>query len=388
MAYRKRTLEEHLRNDGGPKRILALDGGGLRGILSIGMLERLETLLAERHGVAVADFRLSDYFDLICGTSTGAIIAAALALGMPAAEIRGKYFELGEKVFEKSWLRQGFVRAKYDKDALIKELKKVFRDDRTLGSDTLQTGLMIVTKRLDSGSPWPMSNNPRGKYFATRPSGAIGNGDYQLWQVVRASTAAPCYFDPETITIIDKPEPNRVEGEFIDGGMSPFNNPALLALMYATLDGYRIGWPMGADKLLLVSIGTGMVDPRVRKANLPAEHGVKALLALMSDCASLQETLVQWMSSSPTARKIDRELGDLGHDVLGGTPLLSYLRFNVDLTSESVKQLDPALTDKKIAGLSEMDDPENMQILHALGTAAAARDMHADHFPLRFDLCP
>jgi patatin-like phospholipase/acyl hydrolase len=84
-----------------------------------------------------------------------------------------------------------------------------------------------------------------------------------LWQIVRASTAAPAYFDPESITIATAPGKKPAAGDFIDGGMSPFNNPALMAMMYATMDGYRIGWPTGADKLLLVSVGTGAADPAV-----------------------------------------------------------------------------------------------------------------------------
>ena len=67
----------------GPKRILALDGGGIRGALSLGFLERIERLLRERH--ANPDLRLRDYFDLIGGTSTGSIIAVGLAIGMDVA---------------------------------------------------------------------------------------------------------------------------------------------------------------------------------------------------------------------------------------------------------------------------------------------------------------
>lgn len=66
-------------------------------------------------------------------------------------------------------------------------------------------GLLVMTKRLDTGSPWPISNNPNGKYFKSKAGGTVANGEYPLWKVVRASTAAPSYFDPETITIIDKP---------------------------------------------------------------------------------------------------------------------------------------------------------------------------------------
>ena len=86
MAYKVKTRDEHFRRDGKPKRILALDGGGVRGILTLGILAKIETLLKARHGND-EQFRLCHYFDLIAGTSTGAIIAAALACEMTVKEI-------------------------------------------------------------------------------------------------------------------------------------------------------------------------------------------------------------------------------------------------------------------------------------------------------------
>ncbi len=386
MAYRLKNRDEHLRNDGMPKRILALDGGGLRGILSLAVLQKIEDILGERHKNQ-KEFRLCHYFDLIAGTSTGAIIAAALAKGSSVEEIRRKYMVLGEKVFEKSLLRQGLFRAKYNENRLVDELKDFYGAGTTLGGPELKTGLLLVTKRLDTGSPWPISNNPRGKYFARRPGGTIGNGEYPLWQVVRASTAAPVYFEQEPITIHEEPGFPPVKGEFVDGGVSPFNNPSLQAFMYASLDGYRMGWPTGADKLLLVSVGTGTPDPRVKKEKITAKQAISALLSIMDDCASLQETILQWMSSSPTARQIDRELGDLRHDLVGGVPLLSYLRYNVDLRRENVQRLDPALTDQKvIESLSAMDAPGNMTVLHRLGKLAASEAVKSEDFASVFDL--
>jgi predicted acylesterase/phospholipase RssA len=385
MTYRKLNRDEHLFNDGQAKRILALDGGGLRGVLSLGILKKIEDLLRSRHGDR-DEFRLCHYFDLIAGTSTGAIIAAALAQGWTVQQVQEKYSELGKEVFERSFFRNGLLRAKYDKAKLIAHLKNVYGADTKLGSDQLQTGLLVVTKRLDTGSPWPISNNPRGKYFASCPDGVIGNSDYPLWQVVRASTAAPSYFDPEEITIATKTGHPHTVGCFVDGGVSPFNNPALQAFMYATLDGYRIRWPTGAQKLLLVSVGTGAADPAVKRAALAAQHAVGALLSLMEDCAALQQTWLQWMSSSPTARPIDGELGDLQHDLVARTPLMSYLRYDVDLAEKSLLTLMPDLEKKRIRALSEMDAPENMDILHKLGTLAAERDVSSNDFAAVFDL--
>lgn len=386
MSYLIRTRDQHLAADGSPKRILALDGGGLRGILTLGMLEHIERLLAERHGTG-DKFRLAHYFDLIAGTSTGAIIAAGLAKGMSVAEVLSEYRSLGEKVFEKSLFRKGVFRAKYDAEALSKELRRVYGPKTTLGSDALLTGLVIVTKRLDSGSPWPIVNNPRGRYFNGDGNGRIGNGDFALWQVVRASTAAPMFFDPEKLVIAEAKGREAQVGNFVDGGVSPYNNPALQALMVATLDGYSIGWPTGADRLMLVSLGTGSPDPAVSEVGMAAGHAVKSLLSLMQDVAVMQRTLLQWMSTSATATSIDRELGDLRHDLIGGTPLINYLRYDVDLAEQAVRTLAPDIGNAKtIRSLSEMDAPENMPALYTLGQLEGLRSVKAHDFPAHFDL--
>lgn len=89
----------------------------------------------------------------------------------------------------------------------------------------------------------------------------MSNKDYPLWRVVRASTAAPLFFKPEQIRISQAFGMGEVVGEFVDGGVSPFNNPTLQAFMYATLKGYNVNWATGPDDLLVISVGTGRGDP-------------------------------------------------------------------------------------------------------------------------------
>lgn len=386
MSYKILSTKQHLKASGGPKRILSLDGGGLRGVISLAFLKDIETILKSKHSNS-DEFRLSHYFDLIAGTSTGAIIAAALALDWKVDDIIDKYFELGHAVFKKSLLRHGYLRAKYDEKKLIKELKKVYGSDTTLGSSLVKTGLLIITKRLDTGSPWPISNNPFGQFYNHNSDGVIGNKEYPLWQVVRASTAAPRYFEPQNILIKRMEGHKSIQGEFVDGGVSPFNNPALQSLMYVTLDGYKINWPMGEDKILLVSIGTGTGDLSVQNSVLAAKHGVKSLLSLMEDCSVLQNTILQWLSSSPTAKTIDLELGDLAKNLVGQSAGLSYLRYDLDLSIDYVKSLDSNIKDlKKIKSLTSLDAPENMELLFHLGQLASSKDIKASHFPLNFNL--
>jgi predicted acylesterase/phospholipase RssA len=384
MTYSIRPLEEHLFGPG-PKRILALDGGGLRGILTLGYLERLEAILRERHGGS-NDFRLAHYFDLIAGTSTGSIIAACLCLGLSVAEVVQLYSSFGRRVFTRSWFRQGILRARYDRRRLIHELKNVF-GEQTLGSPQLQTGLLVVSKRLDTGSAWPLTNNPRARYFeAPQESSTISNADYPLWQVVRASTAAPSFFDPENITIAEQPGKAPISGDFVDGGVSTANNPALQAFMVATLAGYRLQWSASAEQLLLVSLGTGQVTRKNKPSEVAAAGALKALLSLMDDCADLVEVMLQWMSQSPTQREIDSEIGYLSQDLLGGKPLLSYLRYNTALDESNVLQLYPAAPRSLIPQLAKMDATETMDCLQELGRLAAAHQMMDDHLPRSFDL--
>ena len=392
MPYTARTRDQHLKADGKPKRILALDGGGLRGILTLGILQKVEQVLRERHGNS-PDFRLAHYYDLIAGTSTGAIIAAALAVGMSVEELRAMYMKLGAEVFERSWLRHGLLRAKYDERKLVDQLKSVFGADTVMGDAVkLKTGLLVITKRIDTGSPWPISNNPEGRYAKAHKNeqgqSVLGNADYPLWKVVRASTAAPAYFDSERITICQPPDgKNLVIGEFVDGGVSPHNNPALMALLYATLDGYGIRWPLGRDNILITSVGTGAADPNVESSAIAAQHALKSLLSLMQDASFLNELILQWVGKNLTERKLDKEVGTLEKDSVNGSHLLTYARYNVDLQFAAVKDFKSAPKDAdEVAALSAMDAPENMQILHALGVEAGQRDVSDDHFPKQFDL--
>lgn len=389
-AYR--TFTQHLDRACKPKRILALDGGGIRGLLTAGILRRLEALLRERAGGDPA-FRLSDYFDLIGGTSTGSIIAAGLSLGMSAEEVRDHYFKLGAATFKRSLLRLGIIRQKFDAKNVEDALKSLFKD-RTLASADFKTGLMVMSKRMDTGSPWALSNNPQAPYFKLREnSTTIPNGEYPLWKVVRASTAAPYFFAPERIAIKNGDMKRGLKGEigeFVDGGISTANNPALALVLMATIQGYRFNWEMGADQLLVVSLGTGRSSANVGVSEglsaTSLAHAMRALASIMDDCGEMVETTMQWLSQSPTAREIDREMGKV-EPALGGAARLSYLRYNVVFEADWFRDhLDLDWSEKDVAALAAMDKPENMEKLDAVGRAAGEKLIDASHFPAVFDL--
>ena len=98
------TKAQHLDPALSPKRILALDGGGIRGILTLQFLQALETSVRARFS---EETRLCDYFDLIGGTSTGSIIAAGLACGMTVEALQDLYRNIGASVFQTGWLGRG-----------------------------------------------------------------------------------------------------------------------------------------------------------------------------------------------------------------------------------------------------------------------------------------
>lgn len=110
-------------------------------------------------------------------------------------------------------------------------------------------------------------------------------------------------------------------------------------------------------------------------------------MSLMDDTADLNEILLQWFSRSPTAREIDSEMGDLSGDVLVREPLLTYLRYDLRLDEEWLRdKLKMELSVKELRSLHEMDRPKNMDRLAELGGRAAHALVEDGHFPAAFDL--
>jgi patatin-like phospholipase/acyl hydrolase len=387
------TKADHLSNKTSPKRILALDGGGIRGALTLGYLQRIEDILRKQHGDEKS-FRLSQYFDLIGGTSTGSIIAACLAIGMSVNEIKTMYMNLGEKIFAKKykWWKifeiDDLVRASYNSKPLEEELQNVFGSDTTLASDRILTGLCIVAKRADTNSVWPLINHPDGKYYDSVDG---RNKDILLWKAVRASAAAPTYFLPQIIDVGG----GLSEAAFVDGGVSMANNPSLQLLMVATMNGFPFKWKWGEDNLMIVSVGTGMG----RWKKIPADVKKNTLLnwasqlpdMLMQDASWQNQMLLQWLSNSPTAWEIDQEIGKLDTDSMGsskkGKGLISYLRYNIWLDATTIGPLmNKQYSPKEIDGLVEMSNAASRFELYDIGAKAAVKEVSETHFPDTFKI--
>ena len=366
--------------EGGPRAraVLSLDGGGVRGTITVAFLRRLETLLRERDGLP--DARFCDYFDLIGGTSTGAIISTALSLGYTAAEITDFYHELAPRIFRRSYWRIIGWQPVFSAKNLKEEITRVC-GTRTLDTEDLLTYLAIVTKRMDTGSAWVLSNNPASKFWNTPEDGSfIGNRHYPLRELVRASTAAPHYFNPEPVSVIADEPP----GLFVDGGVTPYNNPALLLAQMALVPAYGFDWDPGEDNLLIVSVGTGSFRERLdalRAARMSAVGlAVKALSGMISDGEAQTLALMQLLGRTDTPWVVNSEIGDLADAALTPAPLFTFQRYDVRLEADWLREhTGLQFSDRAIEQARKMEDPDGIPLCREIGEAAAERFVQAGH---------
>jgi hypothetical protein len=354
----KSARDQHLFGPG-PKRILALDGGGVRGAISVAFLERIETLLSERLGEKT---RLGDWFDLIGGTSTGALIAGALALGYRTEQVKEFYLRLAPLAFQPTRWGIPLFQAKFNADGLRAEILKIVKD-RRLSSPDLITGLCVVTKRMDTCSPWILANNPRAPYWL---DGAThhGNEKYSLATLVRASTAAPHFFDPE---------------------VTPFNNPSLALFQMATFKPFGICWPTGPDRLSVTSVGTGTYRPRFSYAEEGVGRFAKlayyALMSLMTDAESLTLAQMQWMGKCLTEWKINSEVGSLCGEMPQGGKMFSFMRYDVKLETGWLREeLDIKVSEADAERYRGMDNPAIVHEIYEIAKVAAAKQVKPEHW--------
>ena len=218
-------------------RILSIDGGGIRGVLSITILQRLEQLCPG----------FLDSIDLFAGTSTGGILALSLAAGMTPAKVLELYEVKGKVVFADSWLDNikdlGLLRgAQFDNKGLKQELTAQF-GDRTLGD--LDKRVIISSFDLDNGSLIPGKRSWKPKFFHNFPEEPRADGtprddrNEKVVDVAIRTAAAPVFFP--------------VYQGYADGGVVA-NNPSMCALAQA-LD--KDTGQQRLTRVAMLSVGTG-----------------------------------------------------------------------------------------------------------------------------------
>lgn len=363
----------------GPRKLLAIDGGGIRGVLSLQILEEIEKLLVRESGRE--DYRLADYFDYVAGTSTGGIIAAGIAVGMSAKEILDFYLNNGATMFDKASIIRR-LQYQYKSEPLALQLQKVFGEQTILGAPELETLLLLVMRNATTDSPWPISNNPFAKYNDVK-HGAC-NLHFPLWQLVRASTAAPTYFPPEVINCGGK------SFVFVDGGVTMYNNPAFQMFLMATVDRYWLrapaenrGWKTGIDEMLIVSVGTGTSAGE----NYSLEPDEMNLIfnattipsALMYAALNEQDFLCRVFGDCVSGPLLDREVDNM---IASRGPLdnklFRYVRYNAELTREGLAAL--GCGDIEPSSVQKLDSIDALDGLQRIGKAVATQGVKAEHF--------
>jgi len=354
------------------KRILALDGGGVRGVFSLEILLRIEQLL--RDHFKKPDLVLADYFDFFAGTSTGAIIATCLCWGKSVDEIREMYDDQSAKMFQPAvWYRR-LTTTFYEAKHLSNYLRNVlFTEDdgkpALLGTSKLKKLLLVGLRNHSTGSAWPLTNNPKAKYNDRKLPDC--NLNIPLWQVVRASTAAPSYFEPEVITL------GETTFVFVDGGLTPFNNPSVIAVLTAILPPYNLNWEPGPDNIRLISIGTLRFLMPLPKKTWQMWHGynvTKTAAALIETIAWEQDFLSRTMGECTYGEPLDGEVGDLIGAGLPRHSWTSYVRYNKTFKG---KELQSLLLENP--HLPELDSVASMGKLKEIGQKYAAENVKIAH---------
>ena len=269
------------------RRILTIDGGGVRGIIPATLLAELE----RRTG------RLTrDSFDFVGGTSTGAVLAAGIAAGIPADRLVTLYAERSSEVFRRipliTLLRRIVTGSMYE----IRAVHRLLGDE--LGPEAREwrlndapIDLLITAKRLSDGMPW---------YFVRdNPANSCRAGAYRLVDAVTASAGAPTYFRPWPVAPI---------GELIDGGGGVAGNP----VYQACVEAFEYTHAYRPEETIVVSLGTGRLLRRDRPTWLWPWLGWLLSEMLRSPAEQQTELVFRHYSAARFYRldlDLDREIG-------------------------------------------------------------------------------
>ena len=270
---------------------VAIDGGGIRGVIAAKALAVVEKALRKP---------IRNIAGLVAGTSTGSIISGGIASGLSAQNILDLYLELGEAVFRKTarsylWL---LMRHRYSGAPLQKALRENY-GERKLGDfwrDRPRIDLVIVVRDLVENrtrflKPW-------------KPEYA----DWPLWKAVLASSTVPTYFPV-------------VDGRYMDGGVGSYANPCYLAAYEAA---FCLGWK--APDTTLISIGTGRVASTIRPGQasrfLPWQWLNPVLDAFMADANDQQVHLVHQFFRQVDFRRFQLDIQPIPLDDPYRMPLL------------------------------------------------------------------
>lgn len=243
----KELQNQYVKSDSGKFRVLSIDGGGIRGIIPSKVLAGLERELHH----AEPGKKLYEHFDLICGTSTGAILAIAIALGIPASDLVDFYKNNATSIFPRWYYKvlprstRAIFTSIYSNKQLRRKLEQIYK--------SANGGNPPLLKDLKTRVCIPTFNGNDGQINVLKtPHLDEYKRDFMLpaHDVALSSASAPVYFPPHTFRFSNE-YGNGVNINMIDGGVFA-NNPAMIGLLEAT---EKLGVPV--ERISLLSLGTG-----------------------------------------------------------------------------------------------------------------------------------
>ena len=283
--------------------ILCLDGGGMRGILTIQLLKKLEE---------IAGIPCHQLFDMVSGTSTGGIIAGLITSGKNAVEIEKLYENLVTEVFDKRLLGNRFINPPaFSKEKYRQLLQGIIKDD-TLQQACSKTDLdlMITSQDMSASEETFFScfKQPDGSYYGTYK-------DVLLRAAMEVTMSAPTYFYPLE--------------RFVDGGTTTYNNPSLAAFMeavsYSRPDKDEKKSEYKITGITLFSFGTGISRQFIKPTQTINPHGMDIVFWL--------EWLMTQTGQDASAMQVDT----LRSPMIQKT--IDFRRFQISLDPESIKKI-------------------------------------------------
>lgn len=276
-SIEKQSSNVHPKSKSKVFKVLSIDGGGIKGLYSSRILENFERRF---------NCHIADYFDLICGTSTGGLIALAISLKLPVSLISNLYQECGSEIFPKqgktiSFLKQIFWNGKHSNTKLKKELNKIFSNSLLEESYSL---LCIPSFSLSDGRPFIFK-------FDHKEGNLKRDNRTRYIDVALATSAAPTYLPIISIS-------NYGDRQFIDGGVYA-NNPTLIGVVESLK--YFVGQGKQFEKLKVLSIASLEEPPgrlSIKKQNRSFLDWNKDLFSVFSEGQAYStEYFVQTLSS-------------------------------------------------------------------------------------------
>ena len=212
------------------------------------------------------------------------------------------------------------------------------------------------------------------------------NLNLPLWQLVRASAAAPTFFPPEVVTFA-KGTPKEYSFVFLDGGITTYNNPGFLAFKMATAAPYRMNWATGVDNMLIVSVGTGSAAktrPGLRAGQLwLLDYATGVPSALMNAASAGWDMACRILGECRFGSPIDAEFGDgipLSNEDINwtGPKQFTYVRYDPDVTKEGLAALGCGGVAPE--AVQVMDSVAHVEDIAKVGEQFAELHVSASHF--------